>query len=122
MIFIFVGCLFSCGTLVNLSLVGEEVDTNRTQYTKDEDRRLLQLAQQQNSRNWVEIARKLDVRFVDGSPVCDTLQSNRTPLQCLQRYNRSLNKQHIRKYVRSALNSMLFLSHWRRTNLIDFIF
>ncbi|KAM7449052.1 Myblike DNAbinding domain-containing protein [Porites harrisoni] len=52
-------------------------DVNRTPWTKDEDKKLLQLAKDPNM-TWVDIAQ--------------TLQTKRTPIHCYERYQRSLNK------------------------------
>ncbi|XP_068710589.1 myb-like protein X isoform X2 [Montipora foliosa] len=52
-------------------------DVNRTPWTKEEDKKLLQLTKDPQN-NWITIAQ--------------SLQTKRTPIHCYERYQRSLNK------------------------------
>lgn len=55
-------------------------------WSKDEDKKLLQLATQYEAAHWDKVA--LD------------LNTHRTPTQCLMRYQRSLNVKLLKRYVR----------------------
>ncbi|KAL5468743.1 hypothetical protein EMCRGX_G029854 [Ephydatia muelleri] len=61
-------------------------DINHSEWTKEEDKKLLRLAKEQNYRNWVAIAKDL--------------KTNRTAFLCLQRYQQFLNADMINSYTR----------------------
>ncbi|XP_077238258.1 uncharacterized protein LOC143879651 isoform X2 [Tasmannia lanceolata] len=61
----------------------EDPMINHSRWTKLEDKNLLFIAQQRGIYNWIEIA--------------SSLGSNRTPFQCLARYQRSLNANVLRR-------------------------
>ncbi|XP_066932814.1 uncharacterized protein [Clytia hemisphaerica] len=51
---------------------------NQNKFTKEEDSKLIKLAKKYKNHRWEDIAKELD--------------TNRTPVQCLQRFQRTLNK------------------------------
>ena len=56
---------------------------SRKSWNKQEDKSLLKLAKENKERDWNTIAMRL--------------KSNRTPVQCLQRYQTALNTEHVKR-------------------------
>ena len=56
---------------------------SRKSWNKQEDKTLLKLAKENKERDWNTIAMRL--------------KSNRTPVQCLQRYQTALNTEHVKR-------------------------
>ncbi len=84
---------------------------NKKKFTKEEDQRLLALANEHKGHNWQAIAVALGVTYLcttarsffrrtsSCSNVRLSTQTGRTPAQCMQRYQRSLNTNIMRGYV-----------------------
>jgi hypothetical protein len=71
-----------------LSFLSCKVKTDN--WTRDEDRLLLSLAQQYKGHNWIEIAKGLHETKLQ-NPNSENDGTYRTPLHCFRRYQRSLN-------------------------------
>ena len=83
---------------------------NKQSWTREEDKKLMRLAKHYSGRHWQQIALELGVNsdiVIEKIIKCCLFQTNRSPYDCILRYQQCLNPVHLKRSAPPTLGLVI---------------